>query len=402
MKFFELFSEAPRHRVKIVILANLFYMTQLYLNWPFIHLAGFRGFSRYIDLNSILKSADCFQENKLGIYSDISMSQCDGYMYGRELIFFIQNLELTPAATSILGTSLTLLAMVLISWLVLIAKSSNWLATIVIFTPGLSLLLERGNFDVVVFILVTLAAIALNNNLNILTYSLLVASALLKFYTLPLLFLAVVLMKMRNAFKYGLMVCSLFISYDLFKQIGNLPKLPGTWFISFGSGVFGEYINLILRLFDSDVVIRGIGINIIGIFVVAGSFLFYAKKASKLIKPLDGSIDQQDKNLSVISLFSFIVFLSCYLTGISYDYRMIFYSISLLGFSQIWTISQPKLKVMLILSLVCTIYFPPSLINLRVIFQVIGDVSMLIIVPVLTHYYFEFVRKNLGIGKRND
>jgi hypothetical protein len=259
-------------------------MTQLYLNWPFIHLAGFRGFSRYIDLNSILKSADCFQENKLGIYSDISMSQCDGYMYGRELIFFIQNLELTPAATSILGTSLTLLAMVLISWLVLIAKSSNWLATIVIFTPGLSLLLERGNFDVVVFILVTLAAIALNNNLNILTYSLLVASALLKFYTLPLLFLAVVLMKMRNAFKYGLMVCSLFISYDLFKQIGNLPKLPGTWFISFGSGVFGEYINLILRLFDSDVVIRGIGINIIGIFVVAGSFLFYAKKASKLIK----------------------------------------------------------------------------------------------------------------------
>lgn len=401
MKIYELFSEAPRHRVKIVIAANLFYIVQLILNWPFIHLSGFRGFSRYIDLNSILTSADCFQENKLGIYSDISKSQCEGYMYGRELIFFLQNLQLTPQMASVVGTALILLAMVLISWMALIARSPNWLATIVIFTPGISLLFERGNLDVVVFLLVTLAAIAVNKSLNILAYSLLVASALLKFYTLPLLFVAIAFMKMRKALKYSLIVVSLFVSYDLLKQIGNLPKLPGTWFISFGSGVFGEYINLISRMLDSGVVISGIGIKLIGIIVVACSFMFYAKKGSKLIHSFDWSINQQGNYLPVIGFFSFVVFFSCYLTGISYDYRMIFYSISLLGLSQIWTIYQPKLKVMLILSLVCTTYFPPSQINVRVIFQLIGDVSMLVIVPVLAHYYFVFAQTSSRIGKRN-
>lgn len=397
MKIFELFSEAPRNRVQTVILANLFYVAQLILNWPLIHLSGFRGFSRYIDLNSILKSADCFQENELGIYSDISKSQCEGYMYGRELIFFIQNLELTPRATSIVGTSLALFAMVLISWLVLLAKSSNWLVTIVIFTPGLSLLFERGNLDVVVFLLVTLAAIALNNNLNILAYSLLVASALLKFYTIPLLFVAVAFMKVRRAFKYSLIVLSLIITCNLLLQIGNLPKLPGTWFISFGSGVFGEYINLISRMLDSGVLITGLGLNLIGILAVASSFLFYAKNRSKLIRSFDWSINQQGKYLPIIGFFSFVVFFSCYLTGISYDYRMIFYAISLLGFSQIWDIAKPNLKIMVILSILCTTYFLPAQINLRVVFQLIGDFSMLIIVPALTHYYFEFAQKSMRI-----
>jgi hypothetical protein len=249
--------------------------------------------------------------------------------------------------------------------------------------------------------LVTLAAIALNNNLNILAYSLLVASALLKFYTIPLLFVAVAFMKVRRAFKYSLIVLSLIITCNLLLQISNLPKLPGTWFISFGSGVFGEYINLISRMLDSGVLITGLGLNLIGILAVASSFLFYAKNRSKLIRPFDWSINQQEKYLPIIGFFSFIVFFSCYLTGISYDYRMIFYAISLLGFSQIWDIAKSNLKIMVILSILCTTYFLPAQINLRVVFQLIGDFSMLIIVPALTHYYFEFAQKATRIeGKR--
>jgi hypothetical protein len=80
---------------------------------------------------------------------------------------------------------------------------------------------------------------------------------------------------------------------------------------------------------------------------------------------------------------------------------MIFYAISLLGFSQIWDIAKPILKIMVILSILCTTYFLPNQINLRVVFQLIGDFSMLIIVPVLTHYYFEFAQKSMRIeGKR--
>lgn len=386
-------------RILIVILANFYYAVQLFSNWPLIDFSGFRGSSRYIDLESILTSASCFKENDLGVYSNISNTRCAGYLYGRELIYLLQNIIWGPNVTFIIGTAVVLAGMATLSWFALKDEFPLTLTALVIFTPGISLLYERGNFDLVVFLMVILSALLFNKQYFLTSYFVILLASMFKFYTLPLIFVIVAFMKKENRTKWFLFIITIFVTVHLAVQINALPKLPSTWFISFGAGVFGEYLNLVNQTISNNDQIQLTGTSLVGLTLVVISQAVFLKFSSRFLDVSRIKNISTGKNVHSIGIFSFIVFLSCYLTGISYDYRIIFYSIAIFGAWPIWKYGKVPLRISIVISLVFTTIFPPTLIYPRVIFQLIGDFCMLAVVPAIAFYYGKTFRETFSDAK---
>jgi hypothetical protein len=283
--------------------------------------------------------------------------------------------------------------MICLSRLALKSKAPNLFVAILLFTPGISLLFERGNFDSAIFLLVLLASWTLRKKMNLTTFFILVASTVFKFYTLPMLLVAISLMKISKVYKYFLLLITIFTALHLFKQLSELPKLPGTWFISFGAGVFAEYLNLVFRITGVELIISGILIPTLGLMIIAVSFFSYNKLQNRLMRSKIVYSNQYHDPITQLGFLCFVIFLSCYVSGISYDYRIIFYSVSLLGCPALWTLGKTKLRILVTFSVFFTTIFPPSLVTFRVVFQLFGDISMLIVLPILFGYYFEYWRE---------
>jgi hypothetical protein len=389
----------PQLHVRIAILfaTSFFYLCQLVSNWPLVNWAGFRGETRYIDLVSVIKSAECFKDNSLGIYSDISETPCNGYMYGRTLIYLIQILRIRPDVSLLVGGISALLGIIVVISLLFKSKAPNSIILVLSVTPGLSLLFERGNIDLFVFFATVIAAIAFRFKLYSLSIVILLIVSTLKFYTFPLVFVVILLAKQPQTRKIIWTVFSAVIAATMLDQITSSPKVPGTWFISFGMQVFGEYINLGFRSFNQEMKLHWLFTIIIGLVLISTSALlkiFFSRTTSS------GTISDEDLYtpscvVELVGLFSFIVFISCYLTGISYDYRIIFYVLAICGMPSTWFMQTKLLKPLVILSLLCSTIFSPSLIGERVIFQLAGDLAMLLVIPFMVEHYMKLARKDL-------
>jgi hypothetical protein len=383
----------------ILLTALIYYFYNFIYNWGLINWAGFRGEKRFIDLHSVLKSAECFKINGLGIYSDISHTPCQGYMYGRELIFAIQALHLHPSQSSIIGLFLTLITVLSVFVLLRLGISTASILFTLAFTPGISLLLERGNVDGFIGLIVISAAFTFEKNLQKTSIALLLIASSFKFYTLPLTLLVILICKNSWKSKVLFLSMSFVLILDILFQLKSTAKVPGTWFISFGVQIFGEYLDLIFRLLSTNIHLSNFSKTAIGIICLITSF----KVSKRLFKnaDYDRSIltrDSENEIASIVGIFSYVVFISCYLTGISYDYRIIFYVLAINGMLLNKSSYKSKFRATVILSILCTTIFPTGFVNLRVVFQLVGDVAMLLCIPRMTDWY---VRQIKEIGNRD-
>jgi hypothetical protein len=64
-------------------------------------------------------------------------------------------------------------------------RGQSVLAFILVISPGPWLLFERGNFDLLIIILLSLSIPLINTKFSILSIVLIASTALMKFYTLP-------------------------------------------------------------------------------------------------------------------------------------------------------------------------------------------------------------------------
>lgn len=394
MKFHSLALNATEKRRAFLLVAFVYYLYNLVFNWALIEWSGFRGESRFIDLHSVLKSAECFETNELGIYSDISHTACHGYMYGRELIFAIQALRIHPSQSFLLGNILAIVT--LLTLLALLERSETSITILIVlsFAPGLSLLFERGNLDGFIALIVIGAAILYEQNSKNLSILLLMAASIFKFYTFPLVILIVLISKLSWKIKGLWLGISAVIAMDILLQIKSASKVPGTWFISFGAQIFGEYADLGFRFASRDFHLNTVSKIAIGMMFTLTSFAI-----SKRILRLDGAVDttydpkNKEMKSNTVAIFSFVVFISCYLTGVSYDYRAIFYILAINGIFATKSRNTPLITILIMLSILCTTIFPNEFINLRVAFQFIGDLAMLLLIPFMFKFYLHKIQE---------
>lgn len=314
-------SRQIRHNYGPQAIVVLFYLIQHFLNWPLLKISRMRGEFNFEDFVTIFTSAKCFQTIGLQIYvPDESRPLCF-YPYGRSFIFLIDLLRIPASFAPII--------IVLVSLLILHA-AARLLGETTIFeksvfvlffiSPPLWLGFERGNADLLICLLVLTAAYLISTNKGVLGIWILVLSTLIKFYTFPLLLF--VLWKYKpKANKLLLTVCLFALSFVMFTDIqAQHLQQPGSF--AFGSPIVTFWINALnsnLNLGLNEITPRvGQPIGVLLVLIISIFFL-KAKHFSTQALALTAS-DLKKNSFTYLG----VVFVTCFLLGMSYDYRLIF------------------------------------------------------------------------------
>lgn len=310
-----------------------FFGVQYFSDWWLLGVSGIRG-GNFTDLDLVLRWSDCFDEIGFSVYG-LHDGKCGGYLYGSALLRGSNLLGINAEQTKFWGVlggvifciSLGFLAAFLVSQKV----ANPILVGLALSSPPFWLLLERGNIDELIFLMVLISSFLLFRGFHLFAIAIIAVTALFKFYTLPLLLLLAVVGKSKKLRIISLVafifVASL-IAIDLFKFQSDFPS---TWFVSFGVPSIGLWINLVGEYL-------GLGWLHLGALVghVLGLVFFVASLgiARAFTNRMNGNFvifdyqntDKEENN--VLFLIFGSVFMICYLLGMNNDYRLIFFAIA--------------------------------------------------------------------------
>jgi len=373
VKFSKLFD-----LVKYQLLYFLFFAIQQNLNWPLLKFFGWRGPIFFWDTNSVLASADCYSSVGLAVFNAADGDPCTGYIYGSNLLRFLTFLNFGGIRASLFGWTFLIVLAIIFGFLTFLLKPDGFYKAsflyIIFISPPIFLLIERGNFDSLIFIFFFTAVVLHSYGFKFISFFIILTISTWKFYTYPLaLFM---LFAIKNA--YLRLVGSALFFLGIIQVLKDLSFIPNISVAvadgSFGVQVWGSYLNRLnipINILSSYV----FGISLIVITLC--SLLFFK---SKIVLDTRIFSDFGTKQRFSISLFqsSFVVFFSCYLVGINYDYRLIFLCATSIGFMLLGKDFQ-KLEfvqgLVWILTIVCMWFSYNS--NLL---QPVGDFAMILLI----------------------
>lgn len=362
-----------------------FYLIHLATSWIGLRSTGIRGPSDYMDQESILNSATCFKTLGINVYDlDAIPKGCGGFQYSIELLRFLNFTNISSINSSVLGISLmwmTISTLCLMFYLIKeTGKVDNLIALISLSSPGIWLILERSNYDELVFILIVVASLLLVTKYQEFGILLILATVLMKFYTLPLYILTVLMLRRKVSRNLFLLIAIPLTVYILF-LIRQVAAFPSTWYVSFGLKSFGLYIELVIKekIFEQFQLPSGISI-IVGILIL-GVFLQYLRRNE--IKP---AFVQNTKNSNRMAKSVYqsllIVFLSCYFAGMNFDYRLILPACLIAISPAVFT--NNRYRSIMIFSGVISLWLSSFSFGLRGIpalaLQFIGDMSLYVFI----------------------
>ncbi len=362
----------------------IFYYLQSITSWLGLLLSGVRGYSKYIDQASILNSAECFKLYGIDIYKIESVpTGCGGFQYSIELLRFLNLTNLSNLGTERLGNFfMWLTVLTLCSTFLLIkefGKSENLIAFFALVSPGIWLLLERGNYDEVMFCLVIIGGFFLTSRYQFLGMFLFAITVLVKFYTLPAFLIAALYLRNRNLRRISLISSVPLSLYSMF-LISRVEAFPSTWYISFGLKSIGLYFQLAIENFtNSKFNLPTVVLIIPGLLLLTAIYRFMVRiELTAALYAIDG----KRKHTSTLYTIILVVFLSCFFSGMSFDYRLIFLAM-LLGISPL-VFRENRFKAVMVVSGLLSLYLSTFSFGLRGIpsvgIQVLGDIAVAVFV----------------------
>ena len=314
------------------LLYFLFFAIQQSMNWPLLNYWGIRGPIRFWDANVVLTMSDCYLRVGLSVFNTFKGDTCTGYMYGSELLRTLSYLNIGVNNTYVIGwIFLTILALIF-GFLTSLLNPPNFLTgfliSLIFISPPILLLVERGNFDSLIFILFFGAVISFKYWYSFPSFLIILLISTWKFYTLPLA--ALMLLKIKNPYLripgYGL------FTFSLFQVLRDLQKIPNISVAeksaSFGSQIWGNYFNKLgLSMNTASSSILGMVILILCIVT-----LFILKTRFNTVADVFKDFGSVQGFSILLFQSSFLILMSCYLAGMNYDYRLIFLCTTSVGF----------------------------------------------------------------------
>ena len=303
---------------------------QYFSDWWLLRVSGIRGGGNFIDLGDVLRWSDCFHEVGSSVY-DINDGKCGGYLYGSALLRALNFLGINASQTKFWGIGVGVVFCISLGFLAALLDSQKVVSRIVIWmvlsSPPLWLLVERGNIDELIFLLVLISSFLLFRGFDLVAIAIIAITALFKFYTLPLLLILSITSKSKKSRVAALvtfLVTVPFIAIDYFKIQSDFPSV---WFISFGAPSIGLWINLVgENLGLSWLHIGAPAGHVLGLIVFVASIailrIFTMRRSEDLV-----FLDYREttkKESDTLFLILGSVFITCYLLGMNYDYRLIF------------------------------------------------------------------------------
>jgi hypothetical protein len=230
-------------------------------------------------------------------------------------------------------------------------------------TPPFFLVFDRLNLDIVIVTILIFSVYFFNKNLFTLPVALISLTALLKFYTLPLLFICFLLAKTKRR----LITCLISVIGVLILLGEDLFKAPG----SVGADINGSYGLPVLLSHYSGLSFASLNQNFwvylhfLMIFGLA-YLILHVSFAKQLIVDL-----RRSRTITLFTLFFTLIHFSTWLTSSNYPYRFVF----LLFFSsQILIFSiREEIKIFLFFTILYTTFLSPA---------TMGYLQNLLLVPI--------------------
>lgn len=365
-----------------------------------MHSAGIHAHG-FADMYSILKAASC---SSFGIAPwENYQGPCGSFIYGNLLLAFLVALKLPLSATPIIAIIINYFVLVIIVQLSNPMRgglNSSFILLAALFSPGLNLLFERGNIDAEIFIMVILAIFAMVRGKRTLAFILIALSALLKFYTLPLIWLMYLLSRSK---KSSHLLISIGTSIWVILEVMRIGHFAEPDVVQFGASIYGVYA-------------RYVGINLPSIYwVILGNLLTgiivavaLSKKAKKYLQI---EIEDIVPNVRMyVYIFCSIIFLICFAIGNNYDYRLIFFAGVALTFDSIFILRSKQKIVLLViftLGLLCSsLVFGKTLVQMgfkgiAAAIQLIGDLSLTIAAALVIYSLLQILMQRNHGGRKS-
>lgn len=299
-----------------------FYLYQDLASWQLMKFIKAQGPITYVDSKTVLYYASCF--SKIGNEVFDAGTYCNGWTYGSGILRFLNLIGATQNNTIFIGHIFTYLIVLTFVYYLYLARNFRF-AQVILFlgliSPSVWLIMERGNFDTLIYLMVFLSSILFLRNFEVISVFFLFLSATFKFYTLPLLIIPVILSKRIYIKLLGigaLLLGTIVILSDFNRMTGVIVQAG---YNHFGMKIIGNYLGKI-----------GVNLNIFSAYFL-GAFLFlccvlfmiyFLYKFEPLLLqrlPFLGPI-------KTLYIFMSSTFLLCFVAGLSVDYRLIFYIVS--------------------------------------------------------------------------
>jgi len=350
--------------IAVVILVFAY---QFRVGW--FYLGGKNGFG---DFGYVLERIPCIKGNWDNLYGPRTEDVCSGYIYGSSLLVLLDGIGISLSILVPISYGLAASLVFIYLWTSLKEKSSiaqNVLAVALLFSPPVILLIERMNVDVIVFLCVYAAIKMPNKVANWISPLLIALSALFKFYTLPLIL--IMLKEAKGKLRIYLFIVLVSTLVIISIDLSRIEGLPWDARNMFGNAIWGEYLLYLVK--GPQTHANFIASSMLGIAIL----LF----VSYIVRKLDIDIELKKvapKNDRKLFIFCFILYLTCYFSGLSVDYRLIFLLFAYLLFESMFTLKWTGL-VIVRLSVLATFYISYNVEKL----QPLGDLTQMVALLIL-------------------
>jgi hypothetical protein len=344
------------------------------------------GGGNFIDSQQILQWSKCYKEMGNLVFS--SQGDCSGYIYGRTLIRILSFLHLNPTHTQIFGYAFMLILAFTISFQLNTFQlfRANPLLFIVVLSPPVLLLAERGNFDTLVLALVVSAGLLFTKDHQLLSLIPLALATLIKFYTFPL-FLILFLLNNSKSRKLATAAVALLVLAQVFVDLQLIQtSFPTGFSWKFGASIWPRYLTQ-LNFSDPGELIDSI-IGFIVFLIIATVLIYLSKRLNVSVSSTAvGSFPSR-----IIFYLLFGTHLSCYFFGMSFDYRLVFFAISGIIYLRSFVEKEDLLSKIVFIGLVIALWLTYPSYGL----EPIGDLALECVTFIFGVRFLQLLKLDLG------
>jgi hypothetical protein len=360
-----------------------FFAFQQISGWKVLSISGWKADVNFLDLGLVVNSSQCYQTIGSAVYKIDSAGNC-AYIYGSSLLRILNIFNIETKNTYILGWLFIALISVLLGVVTSVgfspkSKIVRIFSALVFLSPPVMLLLERGNFDVLMIFILFLSSLAHAKNYTATSIALICLASLFKFYTLPIAFVLLLFLKNKFSVVFGL-VTTLTTTFIVLLDLNKIEhSFPSSLSGAFGNQLLGSYFEI--AGFDLTRIVRdAIGVILLILVLIILPRIRYLKR----IFPIALNHQSPQARLYfIIEVFFFAAFFCCYFAGISYDYRLIFLQIAtFLEIARLYNLGYLTLGLQLLLLIIS--WFSFNLIYL----QPISDVAILLTTGYFCRLFF--------------
>lgn len=305
-------------------------LTQIY-GFSVLSFSSLESSQRFGDLRVVIQWADCFKQVGDSVYQQFNPAiSCSGYVYSETLLRLLGILQISVSFTDTIGYLFLLLVAIMLGYQSKFSGKSQILSVLILFSPPIALLADRANLDALIAFLVFLSAISYSKGHKPVALILIAFSTLIKFYTLPLLVFALFLTKTVRGKVFVTTLLFLSGTLALFSLNKIETPFPGGYFAKFGFSVWTSYADKLPIQFPGIVESWAV------LCLVSTTAIFVVLKMRNYVLSLDLDINNLS-GIQTLTVWALLVHFSCFMFGLSYDYRLLFIIIATLGF-----LSDPK------------------------------------------------------------